>query len=185
MKACLVAVVGPSGVGKDSLLAHARATLRDDPQVCFVRRYITRPADAGGELHQPLSHEEFFRRRASGEFSLHWESHGLGYGIGREIDDWMAQGCMVVFNGSRAHLPDARLAYPQLRVVAVTARPEIVAQRLTQRCRENVAEIAERIRRQPPLPADLPVLEVSNDADLASASAAFLRALDRYRDFKQ
>jgi len=185
VKACLVAVVGPSGAGKDSLLAQARANLGDDPQVRFVRRYITRPADAGGELHEPLSREEYFRRRDRGDFALHWESHGLGYGIGREIDDWMAQGCMVVYNGSRAHLQDARLAYPQLRVVAVTARPETLAQRLAERRRESTAEIAERIRRQPPLPADLPLIEVGNDADLASASEAFLRALVSHKNINR
>lgn len=182
MSACLVAVVGPSGAGKDSLLAHARYMLRDDPQVRFVRRCITRPAAAGGEEHEALDDEEFARRRAAGDFALHWESHGLGYGIGREIDDWLAQGCMVVYNGSRAHLPLARLAYPLLRVVAVTARPETLARRLAQRRRESAADIALRIRRQPPLPADLPMIEVGNDADLASAGAAFLQALDSHRN---
>lgn len=185
MSACLVAVVGSSGAGKDSLLAHARAMLQNDPQVRFVRRCITRPADAGGEEHEALSDAEFARRRASGDFALHWESHGLGYGIGREIDDWLAQGCMVVYNGSRAHLPVARQDYPQLRVVAVTARPETLVQRLAQRCRESAADIAERIRQQPPLPADLPMVEVGNDADLASASAAFLQALHSHRNLNR
>ncbi len=185
MNACLLAVVGPSGAGKDSLLAHARAMLQDDPQVRFVRRFITRPGDAGGEEHVPLSNDEFVRRRACGGFALHWESHGLGYGIGREINAWLAQGCLVVYNGSRAHLPLARLAYPQLRVVAVTARPETLAQRLAQRRRESAADIVERIRQQPPLPADLPMIEVGNDADLASASAAFLQALDSHRHFNR
>jgi len=180
-----VAVVGPSGAGKDSLLAHARALLRDDPQVRFVRRYITRPGDAGGEEHEPLSNDEFARRRASGYFALHWESHGMGYGIGQQINDWLTQGCMVVYNGSRAHLPIARLAYPQLRAIAVTARPETLAQRLDQRRRESASDIAERIRQQPLLPADLPVIEVGNDADLASATTAFLRALERHRNFNR
>ncbi len=51
-----VAVVGPSGAGKDTLIAHAKAALADEPQVDFVRRVITRlsrrrdrgPRHAGG-----------------------------------------------------------------------------------------------------------------------------------------
>jgi len=183
--ACLVAVVGPSGAGKDSLLAQARAILQDDPQVCFARRYITRPVDAAGEGHEPLSNEEFARRRARGDFALYWESHGLGYGIGQEINHWLRQGRMVVYNGSRAHLPLAYAAYPHLRVVAVTAPPETLAQRLAERRRESAADIAERMRQQPVLPAHLPVIEVSNHGDLASATAAFLRALEHHRNFSR
>ncbi len=173
----LIIVVGPSGVGKDSLLAHAREQLGADPRWRFVRRRITRPANAGSENHEALSEEEFADRLAAGRFALHWDSHGLRYGIDREIDDWLARGCTVVLNGSRAHLPIAHQRYPALRVVAIVAHPEVLARRLAQRGRESAADIAARIARQPSLPEGLPVTEVSNDADLASASAAFLQAL--------
>ena len=48
-------VVGASGAGKDSLLAYARAALGGGTPVFFAHRYITRPAEAGGENHVALS----------------------------------------------------------------------------------------------------------------------------------
>ena len=46
----LVYVIGPSGAGKDSIIAYARQRVSADRHV-FARRHITRPADSGGEDH--------------------------------------------------------------------------------------------------------------------------------------
>lgn len=173
----LILVVGASGAGKDSLLAHARMQLAEHPGFRFVRRCITRPAQAGGEDHRALSEAEFAGRLGAGRFALHWHSHGLRYGIDREIDDWLAAGCTVVINGSRAHLTSARERYPALRVIAIAARPETLARRLAQRGRESADDIAARLARQAPLPEDLPVIEVANDDSLEAATEAFLHAL--------
>ena len=51
----LFLVVGPSGAGKDSLLAGAQNVLQYDSSIVFARRCITRPSDAGGELHAAMS----------------------------------------------------------------------------------------------------------------------------------
>ena len=50
--------------------------------------------------------------RHAGQFALHWQSHGLHYGIGIEIDGWLAQGHAVVVNGSRGYLKSALLRLP-------------------------------------------------------------------------
>ncbi|MEA2777827.1 MAG: thymidine phosphorylase, partial [Acetobacteraceae bacterium] len=79
----LILVVGPSGAGKDTVLALARAALLADPRFRFVRRVITRPADAGGEDHEAVSDFEFGQR----SFALRWQAHGLHYGIPMDIAD--------------------------------------------------------------------------------------------------
>jgi ribose 1,5-bisphosphokinase len=49
----LVAVVGASGVGKDTIMRLAHESLRDEPRVHFVRRAITRPPEPS-EDHEAL-----------------------------------------------------------------------------------------------------------------------------------
>jgi ribose 1,5-bisphosphokinase PhnN len=42
----LLAVVGPSGAGKDTLIARARTRLAGDPMIVFPLRIVTRAASA-------------------------------------------------------------------------------------------------------------------------------------------
>lgn len=177
----LVAVVGPSGAGKDTLMAGARMRIEPDPRFRFVRRSITRPASAGGEDHDPTDRDAFLRRRDAGGFALWWEAHGLLYGIPRDIEADLAAGRCVVANLSRGALAEAASRYPLL-VLEITAPPEILAARLAARGREDPATIAARLAREAPLPPSLRVRRVVNDgppeAGAAEASAALLAAAE-------
>ncbi|WP_375591755.1 phosphonate metabolism protein/1,5-bisphosphokinase (PRPP-forming) PhnN [Chitiniphilus eburneus] len=177
----LIVLVGASGVGKDSVLAHARQrldALAQGGRVRFARRAVTRPAGAGGEDHLPLSEDEFHTALEQGRFALWWGSHGLHYGIDREIDDWLADGLTVVVNGSRAQLPQAWQRYPGLEAVVLTAHPGTLAERLAARGREDEAAVAARLARTPPpLPDGLARIEIANDGELAEAGERFLAVL--------
>jgi ribose 1,5-bisphosphokinase len=160
MSGRLVYLVGASGVGKDSVLAALRSSLGCDERIVVAHRYITRPASAGGENHIALSDAEFRIRLDTGCFSLHWESHGMHYGIGREIESWLEQGLTVLVNGSRAYWPEVRSRFPQARLVEITASPETLRARLALRGRESQADQARRLARTQQIdraafPADL------------------------------
>lgn len=170
------AVVGPSGAGKDTLIAAAAAAR---PELHVVRRVITRPEEAGGEPFEGVDDAEFARRRAAGDFALDWAAHGLCYGIPATALRAAEAGRTVVFNGSRAVLPAAERAFPGLSVVFVTARPEVLADRLAARGREGRQEIAARLMRAGAIapPEGRRVRTVLNEGDLATAVAAFLACL--------
>ncbi|PSH62249.1 phosphonate metabolism protein/1,5-bisphosphokinase (PRPP-forming) PhnN [Phyllobacterium sophorae] len=146
VRGCLVLVVGPSGAGKDTLIDYARGRLENDRRVHFVRRVISRPT-AVGEDHEPVDDDEFRRRVIKGAFALHWQAHGLSYGIPSDIDAWLKRGDVVIANGSRAILSEAQERYPQLLVVNVTAPMEVLAKRLVERGRENLESIRQRLLR--------------------------------------
>ncbi len=139
-------VIGPSGVGKDSLLNYARPFLSNTP-VVFAHRYITRPVELTGENHISLSESEFLNRQQYGCFLFDWQSHGLHYGIGQEVQDWLDQGLNVVMNGSRGYLTEATKRFPELRPVLITVALDKLKTRLQQRGRENAEQIEERLLR--------------------------------------
>lgn len=171
-------VIGPSGSGKDSLMRYGRERLASDPGVVFAHRYITRPVELNGENHVALTEAEFDARLATGLFAMQWGSHGLCYGIGREIDFWLAKGCNVVMNGSREYLPEARRLYPALTAVLVTVSPEVLAERLRARGRETEDQIAQRIMRARQFMQPEGRLEViQNDSGLEVAGERLVQLL--------
>ncbi len=96
--------------------------------------------------------------------------------------DLAGQGKAVLFNGSRAMLADAVRVLPQLRVIHLTARPDILAQRLADRGRETPDEIAKRLARADlALPDGLDVVEIDNSGRLETAVSAFLNAVQPVR----
>jgi len=178
MSGRLVYVMGPSGVGKDTLLSYARRDLAGTP-VLFAHRYITRAADAGGENHIALEPEEFAWREAQGLFALSWRSHGLSYAIGREIDLWLAQGATVVVNGSRAHCSVACQAYSGSLVVLIDAEAEVLARRLAGRGREDPSQMRTRLSHRPEfeVPAGSQLVRIDNSGSLAEGGRALIQVL--------
>ena len=178
MEGSLVYVMGPSGAGKDSVLGRARALLPSDAPVVFAHRYITRPADTGGENHVAVTRAEFAMRRAHGLFAYHWGAHGNDYGVGREIHDWRAAGLTVVVSGSRDHFLRTGGLDSQARPVLITAPADRLRQRLAARGRESSAEAARRLDRAEAYEIDdLRLVTIVNDGTLEKAAEAFVRLL--------
>jgi phosphonate metabolism protein PhnN/1,5-bisphosphokinase (PRPP-forming) len=172
----IFAIVGPSGAGKDTLI---RGALLSRPDLRLVRRVITRPTEAGGEDFEGVSPQEFDLRRERGEFALHWEAHGLSYGIPKAQVEGAGA---VIFNGSRAALAQATRVFPDLRVILVTAPDAVLAARLAARGREDEADIRARLARAAfSLPDGIDADVVMNDGPLEIGIARLLAALQPVR----
>lgn len=168
----IFAIVGPSGAGKDTLIAGAMAAR---PDLRLVRRVITRPTAAGGEDFEGVTEPAFAARKAAGEFAMDWQAHGLHYGIPRA--QILGPG-PILFNGSRAALPAAQSAFPDLAVILVTAPDAVLAARLALRGREGVEDISARLARAAfALPPGITAITVQNDSTPAIGIARLLAAL--------
>jgi ribose 1,5-bisphosphokinase len=178
MQGALIYVMGPSGAGKDSVMGRARALLPADAPVVFAHRYITRPAETGGENHVALSAAEFAMRRTHGLFAFHWQAHGNDYGIGREVYAWRNAGLTVVVSGSREHFQKVGGLDDDTHPVLITASPERLAERLAARGREDAAAAAERIGRGDAYEVtDHRLVTIVNDGTLDAAAGAFVSLL--------
>ena len=176
----VIAVVGPSGVGKDSVMEALAARA---PGIRRARRVITRPEGEEGEDFDRVSVEGFQQMAADGAFSLHWPAHGLFYGVPKGIQDLRQQSEAVLVNLSRSVLIHAQEVFGDLIVISLTADPQVLAQRLSARGRESRTEQARRLARaKAPLSDGLArVIEIDNSGPLDATIDAILAQLQPER----
>ena len=167
----LIGVVGPSGVGKDSVM---QALAARHEGVRLVRRVITRQADAGGEDFEAVSEDGFEARARAGAFVLHWRAHGLRYGVPMSVHEELAAGHLCLVNLSRTVLREAQAMFPGFAVVHLTAPGKVLAERLAMRGRESAEVIAARLERAGfALPGGLShVIRVENTGTVNEAAQA-------------
>jgi ribose 1,5-bisphosphokinase len=179
--------MGPSGAGKDSLLAWVGARLPSGSgqpgraAIHLARRTITRALRAGDEQHHSVDARTFERLRAEQAFALDWQANGLHYGIRHAELTPLAAGAKVVVNGSRAYLPEALEKFPHLTVVHITTDAPTLRARLLARERESTAAVEARLQRNESLAVPDHAIEIRNDGALAVAGARLLDALVRLR----
>ncbi len=170
----LILVVGPSGAGKDTLIALAQAACAGDGNVVFPQRVVTREASVH-ENNEAVSATVFGQMLAHGDFAFQWEAHGQRYGLPHSIVDDIRAGCAVVVNVSRTIVESARRSYANVTVVSITAPPDILAQRLAARARPSDGQLGDRLRRT--VVSAEPDVVINNVGSAEDHAAELLKAI--------
>lgn len=175
----MAVVVGPSGAGKDTLMALAARHFQGRNDVHFARRVITRGADAGGEDHVSVTEGGFDAMERAHSFAVSWAAHGLKYGISAGVLDELSRGSLAIANGSRSVLDRFKAAFPRLTVINITARPEVLAERLEARGRETREDILKRLERGSlTVKGDYDVVNIDNSGAVDVAAGQLIDTLE-------
>ena len=175
-----VFVVGPSGAGKDSLIAFARGAFAGNERIVFPRRIVTR-ASSEHEDHDTIDEAGFAEAESSGAFALHWRAHGLGYAIPKSARDEAQAGKIAICNISRRVVPWTRVHLPNVAVVEITAPAEILAARLAGRARLEDGDLAARLARS--LEVWTPVdASIVNDRSIDEAGRELVALINKHAE---
>ncbi len=170
-----IAIVGPSGVGKDSVML---ALAEQNPKLLLARRVITRPSDAGGEDFDGVTEAQFTQLEEQGAFALSWAAHGLRYGIPSTVLAALAQGHDVIANLSRGVLLQGQNRFARFETILLTADRDALAKRLKARGRETLEEIEKRLERANfVMPEGIQAYQVDNSGPLDETVGAVLARL--------
>ena len=143
----LVLIVGPSGAGKDTLIAWLRERLGNRQDVMFVRRTVTRKADTTLEAHDTMSPADFRQAEEQGRFAVTWHAHGLRYALPAASLDHVRNGGTAIANGSRKAVGEIERAFGNILLIHLTVERDVLRRRLLDRGRESPEDIEKRIDR--------------------------------------
>ena len=174
----VILVVGPSGAGKDTLLRAARRQFTNNSTLGFARRYITRPPDVNEDNYY-VDESGFELLERSSFFLSSWRAHGNCYGIPhREIGEEYGRRTTVT-SISRSAIVDFQNHCLNPITILITARPEVLEQRLTSRGRESAKAVRQRLQRaQKPLNV-CDYITFDNSAELHQSTEKFISLLEQ------
>ncbi|PLY05265.1 MAG: hypothetical protein C0625_14650 [Arcobacter sp.] len=175
MNTKIILIVGPSGVGKDTLLREAKKSLPEGFN--FLNRYITR-APCSNEDNFYLDEYAFEILKHKSFFISTWNAHDNYYGIAKNS---IKNGINII-SISRSKIKDFENSYDNVFTINITVPKENLRKRLENRARETESEIEQRLNRTYEKIEAENLIEFDNSGELEVSSMKFVKLLKSFTD---
>lgn len=172
MKTKVILIVGPSGVGKDTLLKGAKKELKND--INFVKRYITRKPDKS-EKNYYLDEYAFEILKHNSLFVSTWNAHENFYGIAKNS----IKNGLNIISISRSKIEDFEKIYKDVYTINISVPKEELRNRLLIRKRENEEEIEKRLNRTYKKIEAKKLIEFDNSGNIEKSINKFIKVLKK------
>ena len=179
-KPTLFFLLGPAGVGKDTLLNKLKKKQYSTKQPLVAHRYITQAMKDNDENHIEMSELDFNRRQEAGLFLFNWEYQEGSYAVGKEVLQWLEAGEHVIVNGSRSYLAEAQKIVPDLVPIWMTISEKVLRKRLIIRARETKQEREQRLEKNHELERfkSDSCISITNDASMKKTIRQILALIE-------
>lgn len=172
MNTKIVLIVGPSGVGKDTLIKGARKELKN--KINFVKRYITRKPDKS-EKNYFLDEYAFEILKHNSFFASTWNAHNNFYGIAKNS----IENGLNIISISRSKIADFENIYDNVYTINITVSKEELRNRLLFRKRESYEEIEKRLNRNYKKLEAKKLIEFDNSMNINVSKKAFMELIEK------
>lgn len=169
----IILIVGPSGVGKDTLIKN----IKDNIDANFVKRYITR-VPSKDELNYFIDKRAFELLKENNFFISTWEAHENRYGISKSQ---IKEGLNII-SISRGAIKDFENFYSDITTIEVTLPKNILYERLKNRGREDEKAIQKRLNRSYDEIQSKCLIQFMNNEPIDKSSKKFLELLLKIKD---
>lgn len=168
----IILIIGPSGVGKDTLLKSIKEDYRD--RVNFVRRYISRIPDKN-EDNFFIEESAFSILQTNNFFISSWQAHKNSYGISKTS---IKKGVNII-SISRSKIKDFEENYEKVFTINISVKREVLKSRLEKRGRETKEEIEKRLNRSYEKIKARNLIEFDNSFSEEESKKEFIKLIEK------
>jgi ribose 1,5-bisphosphokinase len=120
-------IVGPSGSGKQALID---AVLAARPDIGRAPLIVSAQNSNNTCVVGSVSPDRFLHYKRRDMFALQWDSDGFRYGLTHDAAKKLRDGESLILSSDSSIIDDAKALYPNVQVIYITARMDVLRRRL-------------------------------------------------------